>query len=171
MIGRQLVETDIMLMKAYMKANMPQALADVRTQRADKLVTTEPPTDYYIYPKAQGYRTPCVFIIPERIDFKKTERQANFIDGITRVNVTVLIEDRDAERLYIKAWRYQAALQGILDGTQLTSADQRVKITIVVMNAAFSPLYSTSQDPSAPNAVFRKEVSLECDVYHYEATN
>lgn len=171
MTGRQLIETDIDLIETQIKSNIATALADVRTQRADPTVSTEPPNGYYIYEKSQAYRCPAVFIIGDRIDFKKLEKQANFIDAVSRINVTVLIEDKDAERLTIKAWRYQAALHEVLDQVQLTSADSRVKITIVVMNASFSPLYSLTQDPTAANAIFRKEVVLECDVHHYEANN
>jgi len=168
MIGLQLVETDVDLIQAQIKNNIAAALAAVRSQRNDPVVTTEPPRDYYIYPKPKGYRTPAVFIIPDRLEFMKHERGANHINAVSRINITVLIEDKHADLIAIKAWRYQAALHEVLDQVSLTSSDERVKITVVVTNAAFSPLYSNTDDPSAPNAVFRKEISLECEVQHYE---
>jgi hypothetical protein len=111
---------------------------------------------------------PAVFVIPERMDFKRIERGANHVNAETRLNVTVLIEDRDAERLFLKAYRYQAALFSILNQTVLTSLDSKVKITVVVENAQFSSLYSQPETPGQTGAVFRKEVWLECAVQHYE---
>ena len=171
MSARQLVETDVELILDQIKSNITAALLEVSNFRTDQKVALDNPKDYFIYPRAQGYRTPCVFVIPDRVDFRKDEKAANFIDATSRINVTVLIEDKDAERLELKCWRYQAALHKVLDQVPLTSDDSGVRITIEVMNAAFSPMYSLTQDPSAPNAVFRKEVVLECDVYHYEANN
>jgi hypothetical protein len=115
-----------------------------------------------------GYRTPACFVIADRIDFQKREKGANHINANIRINVSVLIEDKDADRITRKAYRYQSALQSILDQVQLLSTDGALKIVTVVQNAAFSPLYSNTDDPTAPGSVYRKEVSLELDCYAYE---
>jgi hypothetical protein len=169
-VALHLVTADVNLIKDFIKSGITAQLNMQNALYASEKpnVTTEAPHDYFIYPKAQGYRTPAVFIVPERQDFKKQERGANHINAETRLNISVLIEDKDAERLYLKAYRYQAALMGLLDQASLTSSDGKVKLTVVVENAQFSPLYSLTKDPSAPNAVFRKEVWLECSVEHYE---
>lgn len=169
MSGRQLVETDIALMQTQIQTNIVAALAAVSATRADNKVATDAPKDYYIYPKAKGYRTPCVFLIADDVDFRKRERGQNHINATNKINVSVLIEDKDAERLTRKAYRYQAALHQVLDQVTLTSSDLKVKITIVVARATFSPLYTDTTDPTAPNAVFRKEVVLECEIEHYES--
>lgn len=137
------------------------------------VTTFEAPRDYYTYPRAMGYRTPACFVIADRIDFQKREKGANYINANIRLNVTVLIEDKDADRITRKAYRYQAALQSVLDQAQLLSSDlepsdTKLKIVVVVQNAAFSPLYSNTEDPTAPGSVYRKEVSLELDCYAYE---
>ena len=170
-IGLQLAETDVYLVKAYLSANMATALLQVATTRASTypVVAVDPPADYFVYNHARAYRSPAVFIIPERMDFKKRERRQNHINAETRLNVTVVIEDKDAERIYLKAYRYQAALAGLLDQAELTSADGKVKIITVIENCQFSPLYSDAKNPEDPRAVFRKEVSVELAVQHYES--
>jgi hypothetical protein len=109
-----------------------------------------------------------VFVIADRIDFQKREKAANHINANIRVNVTALIEDKDADKITRKAFRYQSALQSVLDQVQLGSQDGSLKVTVVVQAAAFSPLYSTTEDPNAPGALYRKEVSLELDCYCFE---
>lgn len=167
--GLLLVESDVYQIKNYLKANMAQALLNVATVHPTyPIVAVDPPADYFIYSNAKAYRTPAVFIIPERMDMKKRERGQNHINAETRLNVTVVIEDKDAERIYLKAYRYQSALVGLLDQVSLTTADGKVKIVVVIENAQFSPLYSDAKDPNDPRSIFRKEVSLELAVQHYE---
>lgn len=166
-MARHLVETTVDLIISHVKTNIAAALTDIRTNRADNFVTMEPPRDYFIYPKAKGYRTPAVFVIGDRIDFLKERRGANHINAAVRINLTVLIEDKDAERITTKAYRYQAALHQILDQVQLIPADNKAKITLVIQSAGFSPLYSNLNEGD-PQAVFRKEVSLEIDAFQFE---
>lgn len=149
------IETELQLILGALPPNAP-------------VVSVEKPRDYFTYPRAIGYRTPCVFVIADRIDFQKREKGANYINANIRLNVSILVEDKDADRITRKAYRYQAALQSVLDQVQLESGDGALKIVVVVQNAAFSPLYSNTDDPNAPGAVYRKEVSLELDCYTYE---
>jgi hypothetical protein len=130
-------------------------------------VSCEPPRDYYIFETQRAYRTPAVFLIADSIDFQK-ERGANFIDAKVRIYCSVVIEDRDANRLTRKAWRYQAALTQVLDQAVLQNVDGQLKMVVKVSDAAFSPLASVSTDPSDRGAVFRKEVSLTLTVEHFE---
>ena len=167
--GLLLVESDVYLIKNYLSANMQAALLDVASVHPTyPVVSVEPPTDYFIYTHARAYRTPAVFIIPERMDMKKRERGQNHINAETRLNVTVVIEDKDAERIYLKAYRYQSALAGLLDQASLTTDEGKVKIVVVIENMHFSPLYTDAKDVTDPRAIFRKEVSLELAVQHFE---
>ena len=168
MATRHLVETCVRTIESTLEANIPAALTDIRINRADNFVTLEPPRDYYIYPRAMGYRTPAVFIIGDNINFQKKETGANYINANVRVNITVLVEDKDAERLMIKSYRYQAAVHQVLDQKQFLSADNQAKFTAVIQSATFSPLYSNVDDPKSPQAVFRREIALEVDCYLYE---
>ena len=164
---RHLVETAVDLIVDKLEADLPAALQDIRVNRADNLVTMEPPRDYFVYPKSLGYRTPAVFVIGDRIDFLKNQKQANFIDATCRINVTILVEDKDAERLMRKSYRYQAAAHQVLDQAVLQSQDGQARMTVVIMNASFSGLYSTLRE-NDPQSVFRQEIALECDVQNYE---
>ena len=170
MSARHLTEWAVDLVTDQIKANIQGALIDVSSVFPPYAPTLsfEPPRDYYTYPRAMGYRTPAVFVIADRIDFQKREKGANHINANIRLNVSVLIEDKDADRIVRKAYRYQSALQTVLDQVQLLSGDGALKIVVVVQNAAFSPLYSNTDDPTAPGTVYRKEVSLELDCYTYE---
>lgn len=168
---QQLIETDSNLLIAHIKANFPAALAGIRAVRADNSVTTEPPPSesYFIYPGARGFRPPAVFVIGDEIDFRNEQMGANFIDARVRINVSIVVEDKDKQKLTVKAWRYQAALSGMLTQTTLLSADQKVKIVSIVRRATFSPIYTNAKNAESPEALFRKEIILELDVDHYES--
>jgi len=167
-VARQLVELAIDEMIDLLQAELPAVLASIHSDRDPPNVTLEPPRDYYTYPRAMGYRTPCVFVIADRVDFQKDLRKANHVNARATINVTVLVEDKDADRITRKAYRYQAGLHQVLDQRTLTISAKNTMITTVVQNAAFSPLYSNTEDPTASNAVFRKEISLNIDAYIFE---
>lgn len=168
MSARKLTEGAVNLITATIQQNIATALDAVQADSPDHQVTTEPPRTYFIYADAKGFRTPAVFVIAEDMDFRQRERGGNFIDALDRINVSILVEDRNTELLTKRCWRYQSALHTVLDETQLTSADNKLKIVIVVRRASYSPTYSLTKDKNSPDAVFRKEVLLECDVDHYE---
>lgn len=168
MNSHRLAEEEYKLIEAHIKAHIAARLAELRTDRADAKVTTEPPQSYFKYPRAKGYKTPAVFIIVDRINFRQTEKGANHINALSRVNVSVLIEDRDRDSLTVKAWRYQSVLHALLEQTILTSQDSKVKLAVRVTSADFGSLYTNTDNEENPQSVFRKEVVLECDVEHFE---
>lgn len=167
-MAHKLTEATVTLIQDHIKANIAGSLAAIRSDTPDDKVTTEPPKSYFLYPKAKGYRTPAVFIIAEEFDFKVQERGANYISGSVRINVSVLLEDRNRDLLTIRCWRYQSALHQLLSQTQLTTSDNALKIITIVTRARYSPLYSNVKNEDAPEAIFRKEVLLELEVDHYE---
>jgi hypothetical protein len=170
MSARQLLEIGTYLIRDKIKSDIVTALAEVRTDRDDKKVSTEPPLtqSYFFYPKARAYKTPAVFIIGDSIDFRQEAYQANFVRGAARFNVTIVVEDRMAELVTIKAWRYQAALHAILDQANLIDPDSKLKVFVRVSNVELSPLYSDTEDESSPRALFRKEAVLALTVEHCE---
>lgn len=171
MASRRLAEEAVTLIQAEIKSKISAALAEVRTDRGDAKVTTEPPKKYFLYERAKGLETPCVFIICTDMRMHNSDRAANFIASQARIVVSVLVEDRIADNLVTKSWRYQAALHKVLHLVDLTSTDSKVKIVIKVDTMAFSPEFSTADDPSIPEGVFRKEVALELEVEHWENLN
>jgi hypothetical protein len=167
MTANNLSEIAVDLITAQIKANIPDALAEVRTSRDDAYVTTEPPLSYFDYPHAYAYRSPAIFVIVENIDFR-LDRGPNCISAKLKVNVNVVVEDKDMSRLTAKAYRYQAALNRVLQQTRLTSSDNSVVYIVKVIRAEYSPIYTNAQAAGDPTGVFRKEVLLECEVENYE---
>jgi hypothetical protein len=168
MSAPRLTEETVGLIISHIQTNIAQALTDVRADRPDNQVVTEIPASYFNYENAHGYQTPAIFVICETFDFKLDQYQANYINADAKINVSVLVEDKDKNNLTVKTWRYQSALHQLLAQTQLQSTDNKVKLTIKVMNATFSPLYSKVRNKDSVEAVFRKEVLLECEVNHQE---
>ena len=165
---RRLLEEDVNLVKDHLKSTLPTVLAALRVQRADAKVSTEPPAEYLTFEKAQGYRTPCVFILGETMDFRQQAMGANHVNASSTVNVTVVLEERNADLLQIKSYRYMAALHECLEQANLESSDNLVKIQVRVARAENSPLYSNAKDEQSATAVFRKEVTMVCEIEHYE---
>lgn len=167
MTSRRLIETDVHLIKTQIQTNITQALIDVGNDRTVKIGSLQPPNEYFIYENASGFRPPCIFIIAQDVDFRLQDGQ-NFIDAVSRINITALLQDKLSSDLTISAWRYQAALHKILHGIHLLDSDLKVKIVIKVTRAEFSPVYTNAQANGDAQGVFRKEVLLRCDVEHYE---
>lgn len=167
MSTRRLIETTVKLIKTAIETNIASKLAAVSTDRNDFVVPLPPPESYFFYPRAAGYRPPAVFIIAEGFD-KEKPRGANHISAKVDVHVNVVIEELNRDNLLLSAWRYQAALDEILDQTELEDSAQKVKIVILVSKCEFSPEYTESDDPENSMAVFRKEVSLQLEVHHFE---
>lgn len=113
-------------------------------------------------------KPPCVFIVGKDTNFRLGEAGANFIDAINRIDVSVVIESKNAPDLTYQAYRYQAALHKLLAQTPLLNEDLSVKIVCKVERAIFSATYTNAQKPNDAQGVFRKEVLLELDVEHYE---
>ena len=165
MSSRGLVEIAMNLIQDQIKSNIDQALLDVRTDRADNQVTTEAPKNYYNYSGVTSYRCPMVMIVPGETDFQK-DLGANHVNALIHTTVAVVVEDKNLQALNIKAWRYQAALDKILDQAFMISTDNKVKIVTVVKRARLSPEFTVAGDQY--QGAFQKEVSLEVDVRHFE---
>lgn len=158
------------LVIAAIKSNITAALAAVRTQRGDAYVTLEIPSSesYFRFERPLVYKAPAVIVICDA--FPPTEDSPNMVNAKARIFVSVVVEDKDKDRIVIKAYRYQAALMEILKGYTALSADNRVKITVKIENSVFTPRWSAiADDPKADASLFRKEVSLELLVFHRES--
>jgi hypothetical protein len=170
-----LVEFAVDVISKKIQDDISTALLDTETLHSAGLTATqpinlscEPPRSYFIYETPLTFRAPAVFLIADSIDFRK-ERGANFIDAALKLYCSVVIEDKDADRLTRKAWRYQAALNQVLDQSILTIPGYQFKMVVKVTDAAFSPIASLPTDPNDRSAVFRKEVSLTLTVENYES--
>jgi hypothetical protein len=160
-------ELAVDLIQAQVQANIAQALLNVRTQRMDPIVTTEPPREYFQYEMAKGYRCPAVFTIAQDMDFRESTQGQNTINASDRIVVAVVLEDRKKELLVKKAWRYQAAMMQCLHHVSLTTADGTLRLFSRVKRCQFSGIINL-KDEKAPEAVFRQEMSLQLTVDHIE---
>lgn len=162
--ARSLMESTVILILNQIKANIAAALLNVRTDRADKIVNTDPPLEYFIFEKAIGYRCPAVFVIGDQIDFKLSRGQ-NHINSTDTVYVSVVLEDRTHELLVLRSYRYCDALHEVLDRQQLITPSQNTKIVVKVTRIQFS---EATQKNSPHESIFRKEVMLTLEVEHFE---
>lgn len=167
MSAMNLSEILIDLVTVKIKADIGAALAEIRTSRNDAYVSTEVPQAYFDYPMAWAYRTPAIFTVVENIDFR-LDRGQNMTAAVVRLNVNVVVEDKDLERLTAKSYRYQAALCRVLQLARLTDTDESVVYIVKVIRAEYSAIYTNAQAKDDPQGVFRKEVRLECEVEDYE---
>lgn len=168
MAAPRLAEATTDLILDYVKTNIATALGDVRTDRADALVVLPEPQSYFRFQPAKAFKAPAIFVIVDYFDFKISDNQANHINAVARVNVSIVLENREKNLLVYQAYRFQSALHELLAQTHLTSTDNKVKLTVVIKRATFSPEYSTTTVKAGVESVFRKEVLLECDVVHRE---
>lgn len=169
MAARNLSEIVRKLIIAHLQAELPTAIADVRTDRADNRASSEPPlnSSYFAFEVA-AFRAPAIFVVTDHIDFRLAQMGANHINAEVLTHINAVVEDRDKELLLMKAERYQVALHQLLAQKDLISAPDNLKIVILVDEAAFSPEYSLAEERAPDAGRFRKEVSLICRVQLYE---
>lgn len=169
MSTQYLAETTVSMIMSYLETNLPTCLAHVRasdfTNRFLDSVTTEPPRSYFVYPRIKGYTLPAVMVIIDQFDFRPGEKKANHVNAAARCGISCFLEDRDEERLTIKAYRYLDAFYECLAQQEIVSTTDNVKLIVVINRAMFTPHYTVAgQDPMG---IFRKELQLECSVEHY----
>ncbi len=174
LVAHFLVETDLELIANHIRTNLPAALAAVSTARSDNKVPLPDVKDIFIYETAQGWRPPAVFVVPDSQSFRLEEKSANFINALSRINVTILVEALKAPLLQISSYRYQAALhmilaQTIIDTPATPPATPKVRIVIKVENSRFGAIYTNAQEKGNVQGVFRREIVLELAVEHYES--
>lgn len=163
----QLAEGARSLVIDYIKANIAAQLNTVGAAVGAPQMSLENPAEYFIYPKPAAYRLPAVFVIVDQINFRIQEKQANFINARDKINVSIEVEDQDADTLTYKADRYLSALHQVLDEAQINSQDASLALKVIVYNARFSPLYMRTEG-TGEGGKFRKEIVLECEVEHVE---
>lgn len=167
-MAHQLFETDIKLIIAHIKAGLATALAEVRTRAADGFVDTNPTAKYFFYKPIHAYETPAIVMDPVDGDTRLLEVGANHINALLGFNLYCVLQDRDQERLAIRAFRWMNALSTVLTGAVLTSSDDRVKIVIKVERYSFGDDVTTSQDSKVPAGAFQKGLMIQLGVEHYE---
>lgn len=167
----QLTERTRSMIMALIKANIASELAAIRSDRNDPTVKTNPPVDYLIYETNLTYKCPCIFVIVDSFEPQDDQLNPNHVNAKVKVFVSAVVEAQEAYALTITTERYQAALFKILQWATLTDTDNNVKLWSRVLRCAFSPIYTKDKKQSDNLGNFRKEVSLELEVKHYENPN
>ena len=160
----QLAEGASNLLVSFIQQNISGALDVVGANVGIPQVMLDNPKSYFIYEQPQAYECPAVFVVIDEQDFKVQERKPNSINAEDVFNISVVVEDQDADLLTYKAWRYQSALFNILNLATITASDSSLVLKCVVYRAKFSQVYSQKQE----GGKFRKEIMLECRIAHFE---
>lgn len=170
MIPPQLTERARAMIIAQIKANISVQLADIRADRNDPRVNTDPPISYFIFDGAHTYQCPAIFVVADSGEIPEENTGANFVDILEKFFVSAVVEGQDEGGLTIKAERYQAALFQCLHWQTLVDTTENVKLWVRITRFKFSPLYTKTR--AADNmGNFRKEVELELEVKHMENPN
>jgi hypothetical protein len=163
-----LAETTVDAIESLIKLEIGPALAALRTERKDAVVSTEPPASYFIYEKPHAYKKPAIITICRDIDFQKEKYGANQVTAKIKVVVSVVVEDKDRELLTIKGWRYQTALHSILDQKVILVPPNKAKLFIIITDASFSSIFS-GETPQTTAGVFCQEMALTLEVQERES--
>lgn len=167
MSAAQFTETTRDAILDYIKSNISSELSAIRSDRNDPIVTVQNPRSYFIFDGAHTYQCPAIFVVADSVEIPEERTGANQVTAFMKFYVTAVVEGQEAAGLTILSERYQAALFKILHWTTLTDLTLNVKDWIRVVRMEFSPLFTKTrvQDNLAN---FRKEVSLELEVKHFE---
>lgn len=159
-----ITEQVVMDIKDYIKSNIASALVDVRTDR-DSSVNTEVPKEYFIASQMHAFRTPAIFIIADNVEFNN-DQGPNYIDATLKIIVSVVVEEKDLEKLAKKSWRYQDALFKLLN--QTTFGNESGAVVKYMFNTRVNNIYFSEdfsfKDEGDSLSVFNKEVALELSV-------
>jgi len=163
----QLTEKARTLILNYIKSNIHAELAAIRTDRNDPSVNAQDPRSYFIYDGAHTYECPAIFVVADSAEIPDEQTGANMVTAKLKFYVSAVVEGQDAAGLTILAERYQSALFKLLQWQTLQDTNFNVKDYIRVVRFQFSPLYTKTRKGENMGE-FRKEVSLELEVKHYE---
>ena len=110
---------------------------------------------------------PAIFVVADSVEIPDEKTGTNMITATMKFFVSVVVEGQDAKGLTILTERYQSALFKLLHWQTLQDTNFNVKDFIRVVRFQFSPLYTKTRKGDNMGD-FRKEVSLELEIKHYE---
>lgn len=147
------------LMRSQFNVQLENVWATVSQVKGDHTITLEkmPDSRYYISDAIDPLQPPACFIVAD-----DTEMLVEFQQGAAQrhsIIVGFVVDDIEVQRLQKKVWRYARA-------AYLTLHDQAVgNIHIVVRNVNYGPSLVRGAGDARK---FRKDVTLRCDVLHFE---
>ena len=159
---------------AYIRANIAPVLQAIEAERnaipdsGNIGVPLPLPREYFISKNFLALQPPSVFVVCERIDFKKS-RGANHINATARFGIVTIVEAQTSNQSTRMADRYVAAYSQLLDNLGLTNANDTFSIKIIAQGVEFSEDYTVSTQKGDTAQMWRKGFKLNCDVEFYEA--
>src|SRR5580704_10384180 len=143
-MARHLIEPARDMIVAYIKGNIGPALAAIETSRNAVFNYGIPlplPREYFISKNFLALQPPSVFVVCERVDFKKP-RGANHINATGSFGIVTVVEGQTSDITTRMADRYVSAYSQILDNLGLTSTDKTFSIKIIAQGVEFSEDYT-----------------------------
>ncbi len=167
MSAAQMTEKARNLILTQIKNGIIAELAALRTDRADPTVNVSKPQSYFIHENDLTYLCPAIFVVADSAEIPEEQTGTNTIIAKLKFFVSAVCEDRNAGGLTLLTERYQSALFTLLHRQTLTDSTANVKDWVRVVRFQFSPLYTKTRKADNMGS-FRKEVSLELEVKHFE---
>lgn len=146
--------------------NIRTELDGVAGIRADASIQLPSPRSYFIFDDAINLQCPAIYVLPRTVDFKN-EKGQNFIDSEQGVQISVVFEEKDAEKCVRGLWRYVDALFNLLDHWSLSPDDERSKNVLICTNVDYSEVKTVDQQQN----IFRKEAMMTFKVHHWQKLN
>ena len=155
------------LMIAHFKSNFNAYLKDIDFKYSDGL-SLEPVEEQSIYisDKYEALQPPAVYFLFGEMAFNYTNDE-NYLSASNSCVVVLSFEEKDANDMTRKAWRYARALFGIFNLVVLNSADGRLEMKCVPRRLGYSD-DKVADKMSQRERKFRKDCVLELELMHFE---
>jgi len=152
---------------AQIKSEIVAELARVRVDRNDPTVNLVPPREFFIFDGANTYQCPAIFLVVDSGEIPEETIGDNHVNAIMKLYCSAVVEATGEIALTILAERYQAALFRLLHQLTINDTIDNVKLYSRVVRFRFSDIYTKSRKAEGM-ANFRKEISFELEVKHFE---
>lgn len=167
MSAAQLTERTRALILTQIQNNIVAELAAIRLDRNDNTINLDSPQSYFIFDRAHTYQCPAIFVVVDSGEVPDEKTTTNYISCVMKIFVSAVLEGKQEDSLVRKTERYQSALFKILHETVISDPADTTKIYIRCKRFQFSQLYTRSRRNDNMSD-FRKEVSIELEVEHWE---
>lgn len=133
------------------------------------------PQSYFNFVDAIDYKLPAIFVICKSIDLRQKDKQGNHITALAEVQVSCVVEEKRSDMCNALAYRYASALHSILEQANIeiqsvgfTPPQGVAKDFVRVSRMENSDLFTSTEDKTRSDAIFRKEIALFLEVEHFE---
>ena len=165
MLNVEQLTTDLI---TYCVARAPAILATVQGKYGSSIPLPAIQRDRYFIgepSRFRAYETPCAFVVTERT---RRTSEANVHDfKLHSLLLSILVEDKDEQRLTRSCWRYAEAYDAVLHHPELVDvnvAGRTWSAQSDVTGIDYGVMFV--RDPN--DRVFRKDIALELTIKHWD---